>query len=107
VSASIDIDAVPVLAGFEAAAASRIFSTLAPDNQKISHRIRGATSPPAWLFDPQTSGGLLAAVAQENSSDVLRDLRNLGLERAKMVGHVLQQTMTPVIELVTSLSRSA
>jgi selenide,water dikinase len=107
VSASIDIDAVPVLAGFEAAAASRIFSTLAPDNQKISHRIRGATSPPAWLFDPQTSGGLLAAVAQEHSSDVLRDLRNLGLERAKMVGHVLQQTMTPVIELVTSLSRSA
>lgn len=106
-SASIDVSAVPVLAGFEAAAANRIFSTLAPDNQRLSPRIHGVTPLPAWLFDPQTSGGLLAAVGGESSTELLCDLQNRGLTRANIIGHVLQPTKTPVIELVTSLSKSA
>jgi selenide,water dikinase len=41
----------------------------------------------ALAFDPQTSGGLLAAVAEEARADVLADLRSAGLEPV-VVGRV-------------------
>ena len=40
------------------------------------------------LFDPQTAGGLLIAVAAENSSDLVRNLRAAGV-RAVEIGEVL------------------
>ena len=90
---------VPVLSGFAAASARGIFSTLHPDNAKLACRVHGSGSPPAWLFDPQTSGGLLGAVRPEVSSAVLEELHRRGLPRAAVIGHVLDATPTPLIEL--------
>lgn len=89
---------VPVLSGFHSAAARGILSTLHPDNAKLACRVHGVASPPDWLFDPQTSGGLLGAVRPERAASVLEELSRRGLIRATSIGRVLETTTTPVIE---------
>ncbi len=90
---------VPVLAGFETASSRGILSTLQRDNEKLSCRVQCPAAPPAWLFDPQTSGGLLGAVRPEVASAVLEELHRRGLPRAAAIGHVLDAMPTPMIEL--------
>jgi len=50
---------------------------------------------PAWqqeiLYDPQTSGGLLAAVDRAAADDLVAALRGAGLSRACVIGEVLPQ----------------
>jgi selenide,water dikinase len=41
------------------------------------------------LFDPQTSGGLLLSLAGEQAEDVIRAMREAGLERVTQVGEVV------------------
>lgn len=43
------------------------------------------------LFDPQTSGGLLAAVSPEDADKVLRELKKIGLPAA-IVGEITEKT---------------
>ncbi|MFM9965279.1 MAG: selenide, water dikinase SelD [Planctomycetaceae bacterium] len=90
---------VPVLSGFSAAVAQGILSTLHPENAKLACRVHGSESPPEWLFDPQTSGGLLGAIRPEVASAVVEELHRRGLTRAAAIGQVLDSTATPVIEL--------
>lgn len=99
VSARLNSTAVPKLAGFEAVAARGILSTLHPDNARLAKRIQGTDSPPAWLFDPQTSGGLLAAVPASVASEVLAELHRVGLRQVAVIGEVLDAATSPVIEL--------
>lgn len=99
VSARLNASAIPVLSGFTLVAARGILSTLHPDNARLANRVRGTNSAPDWLFDPQTSGGLLAAVPAHAASDVLEALHQLDLNRAAVIGEVLNETQTPAIEL--------
>lgn len=46
------------------------------------------------LFDPQTSGGLLLAVAEEQADALLRDLRAAGIATATIVGRALSGDRT-------------
>jgi selenide, water dikinase len=64
VAADLDLAAVPLLAGAEDLAAEGIASTIAPANRAaLLGRIEAPSGPrAALLFDPQTAGGLLAAV---------------------------------------------
>lgn len=101
VSGGLCLSTVPVLTGFAAAAARGILSTLHPDNARSVSRTQSKEAPPAWLFDPQTSGGLLAAVPAHVAADVLEELHRLGLHRAALVGEVLERTTTPMIELLS------
>jgi selenide,water dikinase len=50
------------------------------------------------LFDPQTAGGLLIAVAGEHSESVIQDLRAAGVPAVE-IGEVLPQTK-PLIAIV-------
>jgi selenide, water dikinase len=64
VAADLELAAVPLMAGAEALAAAGIASTIAPANRAaLIGRIEAPKTPrAALLFDPQTAGGLLAAV---------------------------------------------
>jgi selenide, water dikinase len=78
VAADLELAAVPLMAGAEALAASGIASTIAPANRAaLIGRIEAPQTPrAALLFDPQTAGGLLAAVpadAVERLTGALRD----------------------------------
>ncbi len=102
VSARLYADAVPIYAGFAEVVAAGVVSTLHKDNAKVSCRVVLAPSPPAplprnigreggpaWLFDPQTSGGMLGAVKADQVDEALRMLKEAGCENAAMIGEVV------------------
>jgi selenide,water dikinase len=102
VSARIVGGQVPLYAGFDDVVARGIVSTLHGDNAKMSCRVIGAS--PAWLFDPQTSGGLLGAVRADAAEDVMRQLREAGCKDAARIGAViaLDANAAPAILLAGS-----
>ncbi len=67
VGADLSLDAIALLPGAEALAAQGVRSTLWPQNRAaLRTQIQAPDTPRAdLLFDPQTSGGLLAAVAPD------------------------------------------
>jgi selenide,water dikinase len=95
VSARLDPSAVPVLAGFAEVVAGGVVSTLQEGNARVACRTEGADPPPAWLFDPQTSGGLLAGVSPDRLGEVLEALRAAGCPDASAVGEVVELGQSP------------
>ena len=89
--ARISLSALPLLPGAEALAAAGVASTLAPQNRAAcAGMMRFAESPrAALLFDPQTCGGLLAAVPAAKLARVLARLTAKG-EPAAVIGEVVQ-----------------
>jgi selenide, water dikinase len=85
-SASLNAGAVRLFAGFTDVVKRGIVSSLHRDNAKVSCRVKGTA--PAWLFDPQTSGGLLAAVKPEQADSALRNLIEAGYQDAAVIGEV-------------------
>jgi selenide,water dikinase len=77
-----------VLAGAEALAAAGVRSSIWQANQRSS-RVRGlrATARAGLLFDPQTAGGLLAAVPASESARLLAALAAAG-ETAAIIGRI-------------------
>lgn len=88
--ARLDLAAVPVFDGAEALAAAGVRSTLYAENRAA---LGDATLPDtprgALLCDPQTGGGLLAAVPEAEAKNVLERLRAAGY-RAARIGAVTE-----------------
>jgi selenide, water dikinase len=67
-------------------------SSLLPENRRQIRQMPGGETLPAQLvailFDPQTAGGLLAAVPQEHARAALRDLQAMGYGNAAEIGAV-------------------
>lgn len=91
VGARIDLAALPMLDGAEALAARGIRSTLYPQNRAALDPV--VTAPEGaradLCFDPQTAGGLLAALPQAGAKSALSDIRALGFEAA-IIGEVTE-----------------
>ena len=75
--AEIRFDAIPTMRGAPELAEAGVRSTIFDDNAALLPGI-GTASARALLFDPQTSGGLLAAVPSDQSERLLDQLRNHG-----------------------------
>jgi selenide,water dikinase len=88
-SARLFAERVPVYAGFREVVARGIVSTLHTGNARANCRVTGANKPPAWLFDPQTSGGLLAGVPADRADDAVRLLAEAGCPDAAVIGEVV------------------
>ncbi len=91
-AADLWLDQVPLMIGAEALATLGAYSSLAPANRAaLLGRIRGeglATPRAALLFDPQTCGGLLAAVPWDQAADLIAQLHEAGDKSAAMIGRV-------------------
>jgi selenide,water dikinase len=87
VSAHLNANAVPLYAGFFDVVGQGIVSSLHPDNAKMACRVKGAAPP--WLFDPQTSGGLLGGVKKDQATNVLQQLREAGYRDAAIIGEIV------------------
>jgi selenide,water dikinase len=98
-SARLNAGAVPLYEGFEDVVAQGIVSTLQDDNAKQSYRIQAVGPLPQWLFDPQTSGGLLAAVKPAAVESILEQLHQAGSCRAAVIGEVVpgESSSSPVL----------
>ena len=93
VDATIDLSALPVLDGAADTLARGIYSSLAPDNVRLRRAIRNLDAASRHslyplLFDPQTSGGLLAAVAADKAPACVAALREAGYHATTVIGEV-------------------
>jgi selenide,water dikinase len=78
----------PYLEGVLALARKGFASSLLPENMRLSARLRDAKAQDAAmlaiLFDPQTSGGLLAAVPSEKATATIMELVESGYAASKI-----------------------
>ena len=104
VDAELNLASLPVLEGAEQTSAAGILSSLQPANVRLRRALRNpqvAIGHPryALIFDPQTAGGLLASVPQQNVAACLQALRALGYVHATAIGRVLPQgeALEPIV----------
>jgi selenide,water dikinase len=90
VGATLDLGAIPLHPGAEALAARGLRSTLFDQNrQAVADRVVAPEGPRAdLLFDPQTCGGLLAAVPGDQAERLVEALRGAGFPAAAIIGRV-------------------
>lgn len=93
VGVELDMEAIPVLPGVAETLEQGIFSSLYPENLRLSasiqNRERGSRHPLyPLLFDPQTSGGLLATVPADLANVCLNALQQ-EYSVCRIIGRVL------------------
>ncbi len=86
--AALDLEAVPVMVGAEELYSNGIRSSIFADNRAIAPELP-AEGKAGLLFDPQTAGGLLAAVAPDQAQDLCAVLRDAGYPAA-IVGRLTE-----------------
>lgn len=85
--ATLNLQTLPVLPGALETMALGITSTLHEANRRSTGPVAHSDDPKSeLLFDPQTAGGLLAAVAPEDAETVLAALHDAGYRDAAIVG---------------------
>ncbi|MGB7442967.1 MAG: selenide, water dikinase SelD, partial [Coleofasciculaceae cyanobacterium] len=93
VAVELDLAAMPVLQGAKETLQQGIFSSLYPENLRLSNLIKNLEEVRnshlfPLLFDPQTSGGLLAAIPIDQVSNCLSVLNGLGYHQSSVIGRV-------------------
>ena len=93
VSATLTLEHLPILAGARETFAQGIVSSLQAQNRQAEAAIANAATyahHPHYplLFDPQTAGGLLAAVPADQAPSCLDQLRQQGYPAATIIGEV-------------------
>jgi selenide,water dikinase len=92
--AIIDMSALPVLDGTLQTLSAGLVSTLQPKNERFSQQIENTDEVrqnPMFqlLFDPQTSGGLLASISADKAQRCLKDLIAQGYQSSVIIGRVV------------------
>ncbi|MDA1100316.1 MAG: selenide, water dikinase SelD [Proteobacteria bacterium] len=108
VDVEIDLDSLPILDGAEETVRLGILSSLQPANVRLRRAIRNLEATRdniryPLIFDPQTSGGLLASIRPEEAQACLRALHDLGYDQAAIIGRVTAESEH--LEPVTLISR--
>ncbi|MGA1408979.1 MAG: selenide, water dikinase SelD [Prochlorotrichaceae cyanobacterium] len=99
----LDLDALPLLLGAVESFQAGHFSSLHPQNlrqiqrtdDRLSFAVEDPQTHPHWpaLFDPQTSGGLLAAVPPEQAAACLTALQDSGYRHSAIVGRIAERSL--------------
>ena len=93
VSVELELQNLPLLEGAMATLQQGIVSSLQPQNLQAARALKNAATyahRPDYplLFDPQTAGGLLAAVPSDRAADCVAALRDRGYTAATDIGTV-------------------
>ena len=94
VSVELDLATLPILEGARETIEMGITSSLYPQNLQAASYIDNSdkfrnVSNYALLFDPQTSGGLLAALPPEKARSCLQQLKDVGYSDSSPIGRVV------------------
>jgi selenide,water dikinase len=105
-SATLDLASIPLYEGAFILAREGVTSTLLAENLVIGHLLRGEFDAPtrAVLFDPQTSGGVLAGIPADRAAECVAKLRAKGHVHAAIIGRVIA-TGLPEGEAAVTASR--
>ena len=92
-TATLNLDALPVLDGAVETSGLGILSSLHSKNELLARRLNAGEARdqhPGFpmLFDPQTAGGLLASISNAQASICIERLRELGYASASVIGSV-------------------
>ncbi len=95
VSATIELSQVPLLPGVQTYLQAGVESSLAPANRRFNSHIDSSTAAReslgfSALFDPQTCGGLLLGVAEQDADDFVAQLVDSGLGRPTRIGYAAE-----------------
>ncbi|MEH6578872.1 MAG: selenide, water dikinase SelD [Amphritea sp.] len=93
VDAVLQLDALPLLDGALDTVAAGILSSLQPQNLRLRRAINdieSAATHPAFplLFDPQTAGGLLAGVPNDQVEACVKELQLMGYPDTRIIGRI-------------------
>lgn len=98
VRARLELDRVQILEGAERLASKGVKSSIWPANvRSVSSIVRPESARSDLLFDPQTAGGLLAAVPASESERIVAALAAAG-ETVSVIGHI--EAGEPAISVV-------
>ncbi len=92
-SVELNLDTLPIMDGALEMIETGIFSSLQEQNVRLRRAIKDPGELTAHkhfplLFDPQTSGGLLAAIPADNAEACLTELKELGYPVSVIIGEV-------------------
>jgi len=101
VSARLSIGSLPCLPGAVELVKRGIFSSLQPSNLRSRHLVFGKMDHEKYplLFDPQTSGGVIASVPASSAAAAIKELRASGVD-AQDIGEVFVDSEAYRIDLV-------
>ena len=87
--AELDGEAMPLLPGARTLWADGLLSTADPANRMaFEARVDAPEADLPWLFDPQTAGGLLLAVAPEAVDGIIAEFKAAGEPPVSRVGRI-------------------
>ncbi len=91
VDAVLYMDRLPILDGAQETVTAGILSSLQPQNLRLRRALKDlekAALHPAFplLFDPQTAGGLLASVPEDQAENCIQSLKQFGYTDSKIIG---------------------
>jgi selenide,water dikinase len=93
VTLEIQVDDIPILREALEMYQKGVMTGVNRHNQQMVENImhiEGAL--PNWhreiLYDPQTSGGLMVALPENQGQDLLKELREGGIQRSRIIGNV-------------------
>ena len=97
VDVEINMSELPIMDGALETVRMGILSTLQPANVRLRRAIRNqeqAVKSELYplIFDPQTSGGLLASVPIESAKECITQLIKYGYPASRIIGKVTEQT---------------
>ncbi len=101
-SANVHVENVPRLPGVDQLLATGLASTMAPKNAAATEDI--PVKYAGILHDPQTAGGLLAGVSDNQIENCLRKLREAGYTDASAIGRVVPRDDSRNVKLLHSPS---
>ena len=95
ISAVLRIDEIPILEGALDLSLKGVRSTIFEDNLRQANIDQINSNNKKWplLFDPQTSGGLLASVPKKHILEVQKKLEILGLTHS-VIGKIVKGKAT-------------
>ena len=101
----LHLDAIPTLPGATDCIEAGVFSSLAPQNSRSARAVdnvefgKGKSQYPL-CYDPQTSGGLLAAVPRMEADELVAKLRAAGFPQSAVIGEVVERAQDEFAPLV-------
>ncbi|SOV76198.1 selenide water dikinase, putative [Plasmodium sp. gorilla clade G3] len=92
--AKIKLNNIIIAEGVQECIENNIYSSMYKKNHYLCNNIINLDEAQLYskygiLFDPQTSGGLMAIVEREKASQILYDLKNMGYPNSSIIGEII------------------